>query len=102
LRQLADRQAALRRVAPPVAGGALADPVTHGLRELGIRSVVASPIIVNGRLWGVMIVVSRRGPFPADTADRMADFTELAATAIQDRSNRALVDTSLLRVCPLL
>jgi signal transduction histidine kinase len=58
------------------------DPVAHDLRELGIRSIAASPIIVNGRLWGVVTMMTKRGPFPADTAARMADFTELAATAI--------------------
>ncbi|MDT4970517.1 MAG: hypothetical protein QOG22_660 [Pseudonocardiales bacterium] len=60
----------------------VSDPVADGLRVLGIRSMMASPIIVEGRLWGVVTVMTRRGPFPASTADRMADFTELAATAI--------------------
>jgi signal transduction histidine kinase len=62
--------------------GSEPDPVVDGLRKLGVKSIVASPVIVEGRLWGVAIVVARRGRFPSDTADRMADFTELAATAI--------------------
>ena len=57
------------------------DPVAHGLREMGIRSMVASPINVEGRLWGVVNAATRRGPFPSGTADRLADFTELVATA---------------------
>jgi signal transduction histidine kinase len=60
----------------------VSDPVADRLRELGIRSVVAGPIIVEGRLWGVVTALTRRGPFPSGTADRMADFTELAAMAI--------------------
>jgi signal transduction histidine kinase len=75
----------------------VSDPVAHGLRGLGIRSMVASPIIVKGRLWGVLTTMTRRGPFPADTADRMADFTELAATAIANaqahQELRELTDT---------
>jgi signal transduction histidine kinase len=58
------------------------DRVTDGLRALGIRSIVASPIIVEGRMWGVVTALTRRAPFPAGTAARMANFTELAATAI--------------------
>jgi signal transduction histidine kinase len=75
----------------------MSDPVAEGLRELGIRSMVASPIIVEGRLWGVVIVMTRRGPFPSDTADRMADFTELVETAIANaeaqQELRELADT---------
>ena len=73
------------------------DPVADGLRELGIRSMVASPIIVEGRLWGVVTALTRRGPFPSDAADRMADFMELAATAIAnaqaEQELRELADT---------
>jgi signal transduction histidine kinase/uncharacterized protein YoaH (UPF0181 family) len=75
----------------------VSDPVADDLRELGIRSMVASPIIVEGRLWGVVTVWTRRGPFPSDTADRMADFMELAGTAIANaqaqQELRELADT---------
>jgi signal transduction histidine kinase len=73
------------------------DPVAEGLRKLGVKSIVASPVIVEGRLWGVATVVAKRGRFPADTADRMTDFTELAATAIAnaqaEQDLRQLTDT---------
>jgi signal transduction histidine kinase len=75
----------------------LSDPVVDRLRELGIRSMVASPIVVEGHLWGVVTVWSRRGPFPSGTADRMADFMELVGPAIADalaqQDLRELVDT---------
>jgi signal transduction histidine kinase len=74
------------------------DPIADGLRELGIRSMVASPIIVEGRLWGVVNALSRRGPFPANTADRMADFTELAGTAVGNAESRAEVAASRTRI----
>ena len=75
----------------------VSDPVADGLRELGIRSMVASPIFVDGRLWGVVTVWTRRGRFSAGTADRMADFMELAGTAIANAQTqqelRELADT---------
>jgi signal transduction histidine kinase len=74
------------------------DPVADGLRTLGIRSVVASPIIVEGRLWGVVTVLTTRRPFPPDTADRLADFTELVATAVGNAESRAELTASRARI----
>jgi signal transduction histidine kinase len=74
------------------------DPVAEGLRELGIRSVVASPIIVEGRLWGVVTALTTLGTFPSDTADRMADFTELVATAVGNAESRAELAASRTRI----
>ena len=74
------------------------DPVADGLRTLGIRSVVASPIIVEDRLWGVVTVLTTRRPFPPDTADRLADFTELVATAVGNAESRAELTASRARI----
>ena len=53
------------------------------LRLSGMRSAIASPILVEGRVWGAMLIASpRREPLPEDTEARLADFTELVATAI--------------------
>ena len=68
------------------------------LRELGIRSMVASPIVVEGRLWGTVTALSARGPFPPGTADRMADFTELVATAVGNAESRAELAASRKRI----
>jgi signal transduction histidine kinase len=76
----------------------MSDPVADGLRELGIRSMVASPINVGGRLWGVVNAATRREPFPPGTADRLADFTELAATAIGNAESRAELAASRARI----
>jgi signal transduction histidine kinase len=74
------------------------DPVADALRELGIRSLVASPIVVEGRLWGAANAWTRRGPFPSDAADRMADFTELVATAVGNAESRAELAASRARI----
>ena len=52
-------------------------------REMGWRSSVGAPITVDGRLWGVLAVVSKtERPLPADTEQRLAEFAALFATAI--------------------
>ena len=74
------------------------DPVAAALRELGVRSMAASPIMIEGRVWGVVNAMTTRGPFPAGTADRMADFTELVATAVGNAESRAEVAASRARI----
>ena len=76
----------------------VSDPVADGLRTMGIRSVVASPIVVEGHLWGVVTVLTTREPFPANTIDRMADFTELVATAVGNAESRAELAASRARI----
>jgi signal transduction histidine kinase len=76
----------------------LSDPVADGLRQFGIRSMVASPIMVEGRLWGVVNALTRRGPFPSGTADRLAHFTELVATAVGNAESRAELTASRARI----
>jgi signal transduction histidine kinase len=65
----------------------------------GIRSGVGSPIIVEDALWGVAVAGSPRpDAFPAGSEDRMADFTELVATAIANAESRAELSASRARV----
>ncbi|HMJ37878.1 MAG TPA: PAS domain S-box protein [Baekduia sp.] len=68
------------------------------LGRLGNRSTVASPIVVEGRLWGVISVSTKREPMPADTEERMANFTKLVATAIANAENRGELEASRARV----
>jgi signal transduction histidine kinase len=63
-------------------------PAADLARELGLRSLVGAPVSVEGRLWGVMTVGSRAEPMPAGSAERLAGFTELAATAIANAQAR--------------
>src|SRR4051794_29965193 len=58
------------------------DPDPPGVREERVRSALASPIIVAGELWGAITAVSRERAFAAGMERRLADFTELVATAI--------------------
>jgi GAF domain-containing protein len=64
-------------------------PVGVAAREDGVGSGVGTPVIVEGRLWGVMAAYSRAGrPLPTDTEARLASFTELVATAIANAESR--------------
>jgi signal transduction histidine kinase len=64
--------------------------VGSAARDSGFRSSVGTPIIVEGRVWGVVIAgSSAEEPLPADTEARLAQFTELLATAIANAESRA-------------
>jgi signal transduction histidine kinase len=65
-------------------------PCALAARERRVRSSVGAPIMVEGSLWGVMVVgSSREPPLPADTEARLGSFTELVATAIANAESRA-------------
>jgi signal transduction histidine kinase len=65
----------------------------------GWRSAVAVPLIVSGRPWGTVIVMSKSGqPMPPDTEARLTQFTDLAATAIADAESRAELAASRARI----
>jgi signal transduction histidine kinase len=69
------------------------------LRDVGIRSSVGSPILVDGRLWGALAVHTRRPhPFPPDTESRLENFTELVATAISNVQARSELAASRARI----
>ena len=53
---------------------------------------MGTPIIVEGRLWGVMTAASTAElPLPPETETRLASFTELVATAIANSDSGAAV-----------
>jgi PAS domain S-box-containing protein len=59
------------------------------VREAGIRSGIGSPIVVDGKNWGVVIAFSTDPePVSADAESRLARFTELVATAISNTQAR--------------
>jgi signal transduction histidine kinase len=68
------------------------------IERMGVRSSVATPITVEGHLWGVVVASSRRGPLPADTELRMLNFTELVATAIANAESRSELAASRARI----
>ena len=67
------------------------------LRE-GLRSAVAMPVHVNGRLWGMIAVGSEDRPLPPDAEQRMTAFTDLIATAVANAQSRAELMTSRARI----
>ena len=73
----------------------VAGPIGARVREVGVRAAVGVPIIVDGRVWGLAAVGSRRGPMPADTEVRISRFAELTATALvagyRDEQKRQLL-----------
>jgi PAS domain S-box-containing protein len=72
-------------------------PVAPAGRRLGVVSTVASPIIVEGRLWGTA-TISAKEPLPLDAEERLEKFTELVATAIANAENRAELAASRRRI----
>jgi PAS domain S-box-containing protein len=56
----------------------------------GIGSAIGVPIEVEGRVWGVMMIsLEHERPWPPGTEERLANFTDLAATAILNAEARA-------------
>ena len=75
--------------------GALGAPV----REIGLRSGVGTPILVEGHVWGVMIAASTaERPLPLDTEAHLSHFTDLVATAIANAESRADLAASRARI----
>ncbi|MFD1531552.1 GAF domain-containing protein, partial [Pseudonocardia aurantiaca] len=77
------------------------DASGDAVRRMGIRSGVATPIVVEGRLWGAIGVGTRHECFPADTEQRMAGFTGLVGTAIANAEGRAQLEESRDDLCRL-
>jgi signal transduction histidine kinase len=74
-------------------------PLSVAAQDTGIRSAVASPIIVEGRLWGMMGAGSGIGQtLPPDSEVRLASFTELVAMAIANAESRAELKASRARI----
>jgi GAF domain-containing protein len=74
-------------------------PMAALVRQLGVTSTVATPIVVEGRLWGGVSVASKQPvPLPADTESRIADFAELVATAIANAEARTELAASRARI----
>jgi signal transduction histidine kinase len=67
-----------------------AGPLSEALQGSGVRSAAGAPIIVEGKLWGVMAAGSTKlEALPSGTELRLAEFTELLATAIANAESRA-------------
>jgi signal transduction histidine kinase len=75
------------------------NPLDVAVRKSGVRSSVGTPLMVEGRLWGVVVGGSTtRLPLPADSEARLGSFTELLATAIANAESRAALAASRARI----
>jgi PAS domain S-box-containing protein len=66
--------------------------------ETGIGRTLEVPITVEGSVWGSITAGTQREQFPADAEQRMAQFTELAGTAIANAQSRSELTASRARV----
>jgi signal transduction histidine kinase len=79
-------------------GGAVG-PLAERVRELGIRSRVGAPIVVDERMWGMAVIsTTHADPLPPDTEARIAEFAELVATGIAAATARADLIASRARI----
>jgi transcriptional regulator of acetoin/glycerol metabolism len=79
----------------------LSGPVVELARTLGAvpNSTVGAPILVEGRVWGVILVSSTGSQaFTEDTESRLMGFAELVATAISNAVARAELNASRARI----
>jgi GAF domain-containing protein len=68
-------------------------------REVGIRSAVGCPILVEGETWGMIAVASRRPePLPPDTEARLAEFSHQAGMAVANTKSRTDLAQSRARI----
>jgi signal transduction histidine kinase len=74
-------------------------PLAEMARRDGLRCSVGAPVTVEGNLWGVMIANWREDPPRSSGIQaRMAQFTELVATAIANAQSRAQLSASRARL----
>jgi PAS domain S-box-containing protein len=74
-------------------------PIADVLHDPGVRVSVGAPIVVEGRLWGVILARwQSEEPAPDDTEQRMARFAELLDTAIANADGRDQLMASRARL----
>jgi PAS domain S-box-containing protein len=79
--------------------GAAVGPLAVVARSRGVRSSLGAPIVVESRLWGVIVSSwSEMQAPPPDAEARLRLFTELAATAVANADHRAELVASRARV----
>jgi signal transduction histidine kinase len=68
-------------------------------RQAGYRSAVVAPITAGGRLWGALFVFSATPKhFPADAQQRLSDFTNLVALALESAEAHDQLTASRARI----
>jgi PAS domain S-box-containing protein len=69
------------------------------LRELGIKSEVGAPVVVDGNVWGALIAgTDQAEPLPPGTEWRVASFAELIGTAVSNATAHSELIASRARM----
>jgi PAS domain S-box-containing protein len=69
------------------------------LRDLGIKSEVGAPVVVDGEVWGALIAgTDQAEPLPPGTEKRVASFAELIGTAVSNATARTELIASRTRM----
>jgi PAS domain S-box-containing protein len=77
----------------------LPGPITAATGSLGFRTALAAPIIVNGRLWGVLAAsATAANPLSADAERRITAFADLVGTAVANAEARTELSASRARI----
>src|SRR3978361_2208556 len=75
------------------------DAPAESLLASGIAAAVAVPIVVSGRTWGAIVAAWKHPDMAGgDTEIRMAQFTELVATAVANAESSAELAASRRRI----
>lgn len=88
----AGRQIGVERLAE------LSGSVAQLVRDSGVRSVAAAPVVVDGAPWGFVGAATERDILPDKIEDRLAEFTELVAIAISNLQARSDLAASRARI----
>ncbi len=74
-------------------------PVADLARALGVNESVSVPVVVQGSLWGVIVVACADGRSLQTGAElRLSDFTELVAAAVANAESRDELAASRARI----
>jgi signal transduction histidine kinase len=77
----------------------LPGPIRSATGTLGFRTALAAPIVVRGRLWGVLATSATAANRPRrDAETRLAAFAELAGTAVANAEARSELSASRARI----
>jgi len=80
------------------AGGTLLPGWRERFRAQGTSSAVTAPVLVAGRVWGAVTAIRNEGSFPPDAEQRIAQFTNLVATALANAEARQELLASRARI----
>ena len=72
--------------------------IRAGFAAEELEAVMATPVMVGGRLWGMLAVASRDTQLPDEAHDRLREFAEIAGIAIASAESRADLSASRARV----